>query len=233
MSRSQDLVAIATGSVLIGIETLSPHKRLRLFGELAAIVQEHYEKNPAGENFISWQEESFGETLTSHSVRRYSLALDESLYPNHEKYNKRTKISALTGNYFRLPEFEAPKNGEWKIGDTKLVTRFCLTHDGVIYLEWYLGRVTEMWKDHPNLPSKIVVIETRYIAIPHHYSQDSIPDELRTLLGKDPSVLYSFGFNCLSLLRHEEEECLQRAQLHAKTFSEFRNIGRIFGITYP
>lgn len=233
MSRSQDLVGIATGNVRVPVSTLSLGKRIRLFKALASVLQKHYMDVPSGPHFVPWQEENFGDKLSEHSVRRYSLVLDESFYPKDKNYNKETKIVALTSHYFRLPEFKLPENGQWNLGDIKLVARICLVHNGNMYLEWYIGKVTEMKENHPNLPKRVVIYDARYLAIPRFFSLDEVPDELKTLLSKASEILYSFGHACLSLLQKEEELKRRLARRDMEAFTEFSNISRIFGVTRP
>lgn len=232
MSRSQDLVGIATGDVRVSVSDLSVGKRIHLFDALALVVCRHYEGLHGGSRFISWHTENFGEKLTERSVRRYSLAIDESLYPKSEEYNTETRIVSLTSHYFRLPEFKLPENGCWNFGDTKLVARICLTQHGNLYLEWYRGKIRAMNEVY-KIPGRVVVDEAKYIEIPRFLSIDERPSELKTFLEKAPEVLYSFGFACMHLLKNEEECRRQRADHDAKAFAKLSNVGRIFGITYP
>lgn len=233
MSRSQDLVGIATGDVRVSVESLSASKRLRLFDALAIVVRRHYEDLAGGSNFVTWQEENFGEEMTDNSIRKYSLALDKSLYPQHKNYNTKTRIVTLTGDYFRLPEFKLPKDGDWKLGDTKLVTRLCLTQNGDLYLEYYLGKVRMMDEQYPTIPRRVVVDEARYIEISRSIEIEKAPDELKALFIKAPEIIYSFGFACMRLFKNEEEARRRRADRDAKAFTDIANIGRIFGIRYP
>lgn len=233
MSSSHDLVQLAKGNVRVSVEDLSQKQQLEVFDVYAHALHNHYNQLKGGSLFVPWAIENFGDVLTTHNVRRYSLVLDKSLYPKDDDYNSKTRIIALISDYFKFPDFKKPKDGIWKLGDSKLVTRICLVQDGELYLEWYEGKVTEMYKNHENLPNKVLVTSAEYIKLPFMMCNDGdkVPEKFKKLIEIDPGVIYSFGYSTLNLLGSEIAARQERVDRDRRLFDELNKFGRIFKIT--
>ncbi len=229
MSRSHDLVGVAIGDVRVSVMELSLNERLQLFEAYSMRLSRHYADLRGGSSFVGWEIENFGETLTPHSVRRHSLSFTRNQFPSSSSYGHRTRIFTLASDYFRLPEFEKPTNGQWRRGDTRLVIRLCLTQDGDLYLEWYEGKVVSI-----EMPNEVLVNVAHYIKLPEHMRLgNSMPYELKKLLETCPSILLFFGHGALSLLA-SEFEARQRNIIRDKAlFSDLNAIGKVFGIRHP
>ena len=237
MSRSHDLVEIARkvsdGEMgNISIFDLSGNKRIEIFCYFAQKLHYHYSRLKGSHRFIPWETENFGEKLSEHSVRRNGLMVDDSLYPREEAYTTSTRIVVLASEYYGLPRFEKPKDGIWTLGDKKLVVRICITHDGVFWLEWYEGTVTEMYEKHPSLPKKVIVSNTKFIRLDCTICVDNkrVPDEFWKLLTKHPEIVYHFACGCIQLLQEEIKDRRERVERDAALVVKLETFGRMFGI---
>lgn len=233
MSRSHDLISVATGDVRVSVEDLAFDQQIKLFTWFTRNLHLHYDFLKGGSRFLPWVEENFGKNLTHHSIRRHSLALNQSLYPKISSYQKGTRIVVLGSDYFHLPGIKS-SNSKWSLGDMKLVVRFCLTQCGDLYLEWYEGEAVEMDKKHPTLPVKFLVHTALYMEIPPFMTTKAdIPQKLKTLLESAPSILCSFCFGALELLSHEIEDREKRVNRDKELFNKLNGVGKLIGITYP
>jgi len=235
MTRPRELIGLATGSVRVSVEDLDTKELHQLFREYVQALEGHYSpSNKGGSRFVQWEAENFGENLTQHSIQRFLVeGIDEALWPDTQDYNRSTRIVSLTGHYFRMPEFKEPKGGDWKLGDQKLITRLCVTNVGKVYLEWYEGKIVKMDDVRPTLPVKVLVTSAEYLHVPMYFYDRDMPAQLRLLLLKHPSIIHSFGYGILELIKSEADERDRRTSRDRDQFNKLNMLGRMFGITHP
>ncbi len=234
MSRAHDLVEIMVSDFRITSRDLCLDERLQLFEAYINGLHRRYSHLRGGSQFVSWKTENLGERLTDHSIRRYSLTLIPFLFPQSPDYdNKKTRITVLASDYFKLPEFKKPDNGEWKLGDIRLVIRLCLTQEGDLYLEWYEGEVRSIENGQKGIPTYIPVNVARYIKLPPCMRlNNSVPDELKTILESSPEILLSFGYGVLKLLSDEIKNKQEKIDRDRILLARFNIIGQALGITH-
>jgi len=230
MKSQLDVVGIADGDVSVSIDELNVFERLKLLRMYVRPLESHYSGgHKGGTGFRSWHSDNFGDPLSTHSVRRYYIqGMDAGLRPSDSDYNTQTRIATLSADYVLLPEFKEPK-ASWELGDVQLLTRFCLTNGGALYLEWYEGKVTKMDKKHPNLPERITLMSAEYHKIGSTIEGKAL-ERIETVLEKRPRQLFSFALGVLRLISCEAEQKEKAALRSRSLFNELNIKGYIFGI---
>lgn len=238
MTSPLNMVALAAGDVRVSIDELSVSGRLQLLQMYAKILKNHYgHGQKGGAGFRTWHWNSLGDPITPYSVRQYFVQnMDVGLHPNETDYTPLTRIAALSSDGVRLPEFKKPQ-ADWDVGDIQLITRFCLTNVGDLYLEWYEGEVTKMDEKYWGRPKCVTITSAEYHKVPLADGHALSPAEkkaigrINTVLEKTPGKMYLL---VMSMLRIVAEETLQKEKSAARSrdlLNELNTKGYIFRLT--
>ncbi len=226
MSRTHDVVELATGDVRVSVRELTVEQRIKLFRFYHSSISRHYQVHRGGSSFVPWEERSFGRHNRRIEMSLAGEALDnlkKQFWPKEEEYNSKTRMIPLYMRKLSLPNFSPPVSYRWKKGEEVVCFRLCLTQTGHLFLEWYEGRHTE---------SEVAVRSSDFLPISTHDNEKEGNKRLLKLLEYDPQIISMFGHRVLMLLDKDATEREQRAQRDRELFNVLNSRGEIFNITY-
>lgn len=211
----------------LDLGTMSVLERILLFRLVTTVVCDYFSEREYSNHFPSWFSTNYSDGSRAKSVLSFGVALDQSLFPDTEGYNVKTNVAVLYQDYFRLPGLTRPYDGEWNMGDTRLVVRICLTEDGELYLEWYEGCITSLSEKNPGMPEKVEVHTAHYLRIPGLHESpepEAVPNQLHQLMEKEPGMLYNLIFAVQKLFKEEEDMALKQ---YKKILQSTANLSQI------